>query len=142
MSFGGQQHIQPAYSIKNRLSLREEKKKYNLPSERKIARILRNLNRKVEFRNDYDELLSFISDGKRVSEEDARSLVQAATENIEVLHKSVSKFVEAILKIQWVNFQEEVVFIFQKFLVNLSSAHNYYTKCTLNSLVSNFVTGM
>ncbi|GLH11224.1 Uncharacterized protein GBIM_16049 [Gryllus bimaculatus] len=71
-------------------------------------------------------------------DQDLSRLLQDCRENVSLLTQAAYHLVNAILKIKWAHRSECTVRDYQGFLVDLLSAHNYYTKIVFDELVATF----
>jgi len=85
----------------------------------------------------YEELIYMIRDGD-VDDNNLMQLLTEVQECIFLMDKKLIHFVEALLMVDWVHRNSEIVKKFQGFLLDLLSAHNYYTKSALEKLMPVF----
>lgn len=112
---------------------------FALPHSEKVRSILESYTSKANIRN-YENLVCLIRDCD-LSDKELSSLLKEASECIPLLRQELRLFIEAIITVRWVNRSDEIVTEYQTFLVNLLSAHNYYSKIVVDSLVANFLPG-
>nr|CAD7400333.1 unnamed protein product [Timema poppensis] len=72
------------------------------------------------------------------SDDDLQPLLQEARKCISLVDESLHHFVRALLRVPWVKRSPKLVELYQGLLVDLVSAHNYYTVGVLDSLVLQF----
>nr|CAD7458152.1 unnamed protein product [Timema tahoe] len=74
----------------------------------------------------------------RAQDDDLQPLLQEARKCISLVDESLHHFVRALLRVPWVKRSPKLVELYQGLLVDLVSAHNYYTVGVLDSLVLQF----
>nr|CAD7262599.1 unnamed protein product [Timema shepardi] len=85
----------------------------------------------------YEELICALKDSE-VHDDDLQPLLQEARKCISLVDESLHHFVRALLRVPWVKRSPKLVELYQGLLVDLVSAHNYYTVGVLDSLVLQF----
>nr|CAD7393490.1 unnamed protein product [Timema cristinae] len=85
----------------------------------------------------YEELICALKDSE-VHDNDLQPLLQEARKCISLVDESLHHFVRALLRVPWVKRSPKLVELYQGLLVDLVSAHNYYTVGVLDSLVLQF----
>lgn len=118
------------------LSKTKPKVHFVLPASKKIETILQNFLDGSNVR-EYERLLSIIINAD-IDDDDLQRILQESTQLVLILNQDLRLFVEALLSIKWLNRDKIICDEYQSFLLNLLSAHNYYTRYAINVLVSNF----
>ncbi|XP_054257240.1 RNA polymerase I-specific transcription initiation factor RRN3 [Macrosteles quadrilineatus] len=127
-------------SRKSSLSARSSKDK----SSRRSVRFQLNYNLKTVLGDEtehqsYRELVCYIRDaGLEIQDEDILQILNEARGCINILDKSHNLFVQVLLVTKWAHRSSAVAEAYKSFVVDLCSAHNYYTKFAIEQLVSNF----
>lgn len=112
----------------------EQRVRFRLPESLKTV-LLDFINRRNI--KAYEELIYSIRDGD-IQDSNLMQLLTEVQECISLMDKELNHFVEALLMLDWVHRNSEIVKKFQEFLLNLLSAHNYYTKSALEKLMPIF----
>lgn len=127
-------------SLKKRLTeimQTPSKVRFQLPHSKKVKAILEAFVKSNETR-EYLSLVCLIRDAELL-DSDITELLNEATECISLLNRDLRLFVEALLSISWIDRDANVVKVYQSFIVNLLSAHNYHAKIVVDKLVELFL---
>ncbi|PSN29426.1 hypothetical protein C0J52_27761 [Blattella germanica] len=89
----------------------------------------------------YEELILAVRDYEHIQDEQLLKLLKEVRGCVSYLDRNVHYFVDALLALNWAYRGDAVVTEFQEFLVDLLSAHNYYTKTVLENLLNRFKSG-
>lgn len=96
------------------------------------------LNEKTQ--SAYEELVCRLRDSRlEIKDADLIELLKETRNCISVLDENFHHFVRAILILKWAHRSEETVKEYQGFLLDLCSAHSYYTTFAIDQLVLNFM---
>lgn len=90
-------------------------------------------------KNNLAELEGFITHMRNQQGPALISWLQVLQENIALMKPKLEHFVLAILRIPWAAQERAAVSVFKLFLVNLISAHSYYTKPVTQMLLRNMI---
>lgn len=112
----------------------EQRVRFRLPDSLKT--ILLDFINKTNLKS-YAELICTIRDGD-IQDDDFLQILREVREYISLLDKNLHHFVDTLLCVQWVTREAQVVAEYQGFLLDLLSAHNYYTKNALERLMPVF----
>lgn len=128
------------YAAQNRDKIKQaanNKVRFELLKEKCLRKLIEN----VEYDNnvnDYHEYMAMIKDAD-ISEIDFISALQESRNCIELLKPKYEELVNALISLDWPQQRDTTVIEYQKFLIDLLSAHNKYTKFAIKKLVSYLV---
>lgn len=122
----------------NALSRRTKtiQKRLQVPIPDDVRRVILEYRNKTNSK-DYEDLVCSLRDFP-IEDAELSKLLQLLRKDIYLLNQSIHHLVNAILKIKWTHRCQRTVQDYQGFLVDLLSAHNYYTKIVFEELVSTF----
>ncbi|VVC30426.1 RNA polymerase I specific transcription initiation factor RRN3 [Cinara cedri] len=87
----------------------------------------------------YNNLICDIRDSAtEIKDFELLKLLQDARNCINILNENLKLFVKVILILKWMNRSDEVVNEYRAFLLEVCTAHNYYTKFAIEQLVACF----
>lgn len=87
----------------------------------------------------YEEFICKIRDlGQEIRDDELVQILKEARNCISILDRNLILFVQVILLLRWSHRSEDVVREYQGFLLDLCSAHSYYSKNVIDHLVSYF----
>ncbi|EFA10824.2 RNA polymerase I-specific transcription initiation factor RRN3 [Tribolium castaneum] len=112
------------------------KVRFILPHSKKVRHILKDYIKHGNAK-DYENLVCLIRDAE-LFDDDISSLLKEATECISIMKQELRLFVEALLSVDWIERNENVVKEYQSFIANLVAAHNYHADFVINKLVTLF----
>lgn len=118
----------------NRSRAVQQRVRFQLPNDLR-AILLDFINEKSL--KPYEELVCILKDSE-IQDEDLCELLRKSRDCISLLKQDLRHFVEAILNLKWVHRTDKAVREFQGFVLDLLSAHTYYTKYALDKLVTSF----
>ncbi|XP_028142826.2 RNA polymerase I-specific transcription initiation factor RRN3 [Diabrotica virgifera virgifera] len=108
-----------------------------LPHSSKVRSILEEFSSKGSSR-EYEQLIIMIRDAT-LTNDDISALLKEATECITLLNQNLRLFVEALVSVEWIDKNENVVSEYRSFIVDLLAAHNYHCKMVIDKLVRLFL---
>ncbi|GBP40969.1 RNA polymerase I-specific transcription initiation factor RRN3 [Eumeta japonica] len=88
----------------------------------------------------YSDILPMLRD-PQLSDENFTRLFEDCSACVVLLGREVKPFVEVICDVTWLNRNDDLVALYSKFLLNLVTAHPYYTPLVMASLMKNLKVG-
>ncbi|XP_072386800.1 RNA polymerase I-specific transcription initiation factor RRN3 [Diabrotica undecimpunctata] len=127
-------------TLRSRISAIENtpsKVRFVLPHSQKVRSILEEFSAQGSSR-EYEQLIIMIRDAT-LTNNDISALLKEATECITLLNQNLRLFVDALVSVEWIDKNENVVSEYRAFIVDLLAAHNYHAKMVIDKLVRLFL---
>lgn len=113
------------------------KVRFELLRDHSLRKCLEGVEQDGDFHG-YREFLFMIRD-EQIGETDFMMALQEGRECVDLLKPKFSDLAHALISLDWLRRGEKVILEYQKFLIDLLSRDNKYTKYAVTKLVSNMV---